>query len=460
MANTNLSLDLSQSLYLNALNKPNSFDVIYDSTMGRNKARFFSFVQWLSKGQTKKANNYNGRVETLVQPNQYVSAQIASTSVVGSNLVVNFVDTTYNFFRNGFVVRDKSAYQGIVVAHNAGQIVLAPGPNIPSGTWNTATMFVAGQVAYQGENASANFGSTGTESIYTNPSRDYNCTQFFRESIAINRKDLHQTYLNDSSTNKTGLRVLSYQETMMLTRFAFGMEVAAIRGVRAENLSVAGSNTNLNGGLDWAIANRGGRAQAYTSLPTLDDYKDAIQFIRDNSNQMDGSLLWIGGTDARANLFSQAAIQNAIIYSGINATFQNMRDSGFDITVFQWMGLQMAFMDMPIFNDPDFNQNTSTITGNRIDSSTFYILNLNPVPDVDGAAVPPVRLIHFDESPIIQYGYVPGTVGASPGAGVPDSSQFTRIMASGADGVTAHAWFDGGIDIPVAKGMFKGYLQF
>ena len=103
MANTNLSLDLSQSLYLNALNKPNSFDVIYDSTMGRNKARFFSFVQWLSKGQTKKANNYNGRVETLVQPNQYVSAQIASTSVVGSVLVNPITRSPYAVLRVEYI---------------------------------------------------------------------------------------------------------------------------------------------------------------------------------------------------------------------------------------------------------------------------------------------------------------------------------------------------------------------
>lgn len=440
---SNLFIDLGRSIVANALNSPNSFDRIYDMTYGRSTTpNFFQFVQSISKGRTKRANHEDGKVEVLRQFNQYVQAEIASTVLSGSNIVLTLSDATYDFFRNDFEVMDKNRKGGIVIAHSPGSVTLAP---LPGESFTLATDFVAGTYAVAGATAMPSRGSTGTESLYTEPERDYNYTRFMRESVFMSRKDLQTTYLNDS-----GNMVSSYQEQMAAARFAYQLDYNAIFGKRGKGL-VNGQTVQTNGGLYWAIQNRGGLYQSESSLPTLATYKRQLEFIRDNSNQPTGQVLWVGGTKARARFFDTVG-SSAITNVGKNATFGTGFNTGLDITTFQWLGLSHGFIDLPLFNDPSFNQNISNISGERIFSDAFFVLNLSDVPDINGGMAPPVQVIHFDETAQINYGFVPGTVGANfnPGQAT-TAGKF--MMASGIDGAEAHMWFDGGIDIPNAAGM-------
>ena len=437
-----LSLNLNQSLVANALNDPNSFTRIYDMTNGRNNPGFFSFVNYLSKGRTQRANHETGKVEVLKQFDQYVNAEIATNALSGSNIVLTFTDASYDFFRLNFLVMDKNRKQGLVVAHGPGTVTLAP---LPGESFTLATDFVAGMYAVSGGTAMADFGSMGTESLYANPERDYNYTQFMRESIFINRKDLHHTYLNDS-----GNLVATYQELMLAARFAYQMEWNAIYGKRNTGV-VNGQQRQFNGGLYWAIQNRGGLYQSESSLPTLATYKRQVEYIRDNANMPSGKILWMGGTQARANFFATVG-SAAITATGKNSSFGTNTQTGLDIETFQWMGLQHGFMDIPMFNDPNNNPNISSITGQRIESDSFFVMSLNDVPDVNGGMAPAARVVHFDETAQINYGYVPGTVGANFQPGMATTSG-KFLMASGIDGAEAHMWFDGGIDIPNASAM-------
>jgi hypothetical protein len=165
----------------------------------------------------------------------------------------------------------------------------------------------------------------------------------------------------------------------------------------------------------------------------------------------------MGGTKARSAFFNNPDIRTAIQYSGKDSTFETMRNSGLDITSFQWMGLNMGFMDLPIFNDPNFNPNQSQVTNANIDSSTFYIMAVDQTVDIKGQQLPFAQIIHFDESPEAKYFYVGGTVGTI-GAGASAGLSATQFSASGYDGVTAHVQFDGGINISDASGIAKGYM--
>lgn len=455
-----LNTILSRSLNYNQLNKPYFMPGIYDMTNGRNRPSFYNFVAALNATGTRSRQvaSADKKFEFLKQNNQYVACPIQSTTLVGGNLVITLTDPTYDVFRNNFVVRDKVGNAGYVIAHAPGSITIAPYGSTTS--FNTSTMFLAGQTAYQGEsnNPKGGYGLT-MESMFVNPVRDYNYLQKYQDSITIDREDLYQTYLNDAAGTTAQSLTMTYQEQMMAARFAFQLENSLIRGERSVN-TINGKTIYQNGGLDWAIAQNGGWSDGSASVPTLSTYKQHLEYIRDNGNVMSGDIIWIGGTKARSRFFT--TLQNQIQFAATTTQsgFGTNGRSGLDIAVFTWLGLKMAFMDMPLFNDPAYNGNISSITGDRIVSDEFYCMSLRDVMDAEtGEMIPPIQMVHFDPTPIVRYRYSAGSIDASgnvTGGGTAGSAtQVSELV----DSVTVSMQYDGGVNIPNTTGMTHWYLN-
>ena len=438
-----LTIDFGNSLNSLLLNDRNPFKNIYYLSNGYGSAT--ALFSALAGGKSSEmVSTADGKKEILTMSHTGVQAQIATRTVSGTDLILTFVDPTYEDFRTTFTAFDGSTTRraiGYIKAKGAGTITIAQ-----MGTAFTAADFAIGAYATEGWQVSANSGSTGVDSIYIAPSTDYNYPSIKRDTCYLNRRDFHTTYMDLSQGGKPWAMM---QEKEMIMRFARKKEYAALFEERAQ-ITVGGKLANQNGSLLWAIKNRGGSHITSTAELTQDVWLDLIDSISKKSGQFGGKLLCIHGTDAFGTI--QRFTQNFVLNAGVHNTFK--AEYGIDIRQYNYNGVTINFLYSPLLDDPMFMGGTSNINGKQRSSSSFFLIDASPVDtygDKDGIASSIIPF-HFGNNPMI-YTYVPGMIG--PDGGSASSSIKGKYTFSGnsVDGVSVEVLHDGGYDIPNASRM-------
>lgn len=440
MAQPQLSImPLENSLVSKTLNARNPFDRVFNISGGYNT--FTQLTNMMNNGGSKMINTEIYEKAVIGELN--VITQIASNAVSGSNLVITFSDPAYANFRIDDVVMDSNRVKGHVISTTPGTVTIMPDIG---NTFNSATMFIANMFIKTGWRNQSTRNSVGSSSLYNTPDVDYNYSMVMRDSNYLAQADMIDTYVKTKNGNW-----FTAQEMQMIDRFAKATEFRNAFSDRGQTQLGSGV-ANSNGGLVWSIKNRGGSYISSSSAINQSTWTDMIRQATIKKAQSKSKLLFLHGKQALYDV--QNFTSDFVKYSGINNTFGGKEVSGLDIQEWAIAGTQVDFLHMPIFDDPQFFPEISSITGKPKMSSAFFLLDLSPIPAAydNGGPMPAIEKFHFGNKEI-RHGYIPGVVGADMG----DPSAYMQggknLMVSDLDGVSSHIYSRNGIDIIDAKNM-------
>lgn len=431
---------LENNLVAKTLNQRNVFSQVYDISGGYNT--LYQLTNMLNKNGAKQVNTE--KYEKAKRDNLNIATPIASNSVSGTNLVVNFTDPTFNLFRVGDTVFDTERIAGRVISFQPGQITIQPA-NVSS--FNSAINFTAGQICKMMFDSSVNRFSVGKTSIYNTPDLDYNYSSVTRDSVQLARADFLDTYVKTQ-----GNYWWMAQETEMTERGMRAVEHKFIFSDRGQIPDPSGNIVNYNGGLIWAIKNRGGTYISSPSPLTQSVFIDLLRQAKQKNATGGGNFICYYGLAAKFVIDQMT--QQFIQFAGINNTFGVGTRNGIDIEVYKVAGVSVSFVPMPILDDPILFSEPSTIPGvrgNRM-SNSFFLLDVDPIPVVGGGYAPAIERFYFGEKEFY-YGYVPGMIGKDGGSPSSLMTMGSALQSSDVDGVSCHMMTQNGIDIIDAKNM-------
>lgn len=386
----------------------------------------------------------DGKLQVAYQPRQEVVATVATVTQSGANLIVTWVDPTYNAFREKMIVRDSNGNQAYVLNATAGSVVLAPATN--PATLSSTSHFIAGRSVLEMGSGSGNQYSTGVTNIYKQNAVRYNWTAVTRESFTMSRREKFISYKFDET-------FYSYTqgELDMIKRFMKNKVKNMIYSEPGQFISPTEGTVNRYEGLRAAIRNQGGRYISTPALFTAADFEADLDFMAINDPAQEQNYLWIGGRRAWArinNLYGGTNIQFTVSQAVINGNELN-----FDITQATINGITVKFMVLGLFDDVYSFPTISSVPGAGYkESNTYAILNLNPVPNKLGGMIPSVRKFHFGSSDVTGgnetlYRFIPGMVGPGSTSSTGGSMLSGYQMATSAtDGGQFEILEDAGID--------------
>lgn len=430
---------LSNNLIAKTLNDRNPFEAVYDISGGFNTLT--QITSMINGGKSKEVSTE--KYEKSKRGNLNIAANISANSLSGSDLVVDLVDASFNLFRVGDVVMDTERIQGRVKSKTAGQITLEP---VTVTSFDTALHFTAGQRVKRIFDASKNRFSGGKTSIYNTPDLDFNFSSITRNSVQLARRDMLDTRVK----TRDGFWWTN-QEVEMVKDLARQVEHKFIFSERNQ-LTFSGEEVNFNGGLIWAIKNRGGTIVPSSSELDQDQFQDLIRQVITKEATRGKNLVMLHGTAALFNI-QQFTASSFLQFTGMDNTFGGKTVKGLDIQHYAIGATTIDFMHLPILDDPELFPEISSITGKPRFSSAFFLLDLTPIPSVgEMGPLPAIERFHFGKNEL-SYTYVPGMVG--PDGGDPTSviSMDRTLSVSDLDGFSAHVLTDNGIDILDAKNM-------
>lgn len=390
-------LDFANNLILNQLNMDDKSALVYDYSNGYNVIDFLV----TRNAPARRIDGLNGIFQKPIMGVSQVIAQVASTVLVTSiKLRVNFTDTTYDLFRLRQTVSDGTAnnWQGRVIEHGAGYIILEPVPPITS--WNTALHFVAGTYATELFNSSENRGSIGTESLYEQPQYVQNQTSVTRESVEIFRRDMFKTWVTFK-----GDYWASAQDTLTMQRFARELEFKSIwsRFGTIANSPVGGT-VNYSMGLKDAILDgkRGGIYRGLTSAMGQSSFEEFIGTTADRQSAAHVDLTLVVGRGALRQV--QSFTSPFIQFGGKENTFGGDTVKGLDVYKYNVNGINCNLIMAPVFNDRDRFPQPTTVAGlgaNTRMQYTMVALDMSNYEAVGGGSLPAMEKCYFGEQEVV-----------------------------------------------------------
>jgi hypothetical protein len=465
-----LSLTPNTNLIANGLSVINDVKQVIDVSGGYQKpiaGIAAAFMKAYGQDFTKtKISSIDQRRTIAVLGDTTVSPQIASSQLVGANLVINFSDPTFQLFSPSELLMDTfTQAQGRVLSVAPGTVTIAPHGGSP---FNVATEFLAGGYVTTLGSRSTTRNSTSISVPFADPNTDFNYTSLIRVKTELARRDMMS---GNVLHYKGGMWYLS-AEAEMLKKLNFYVDRSMLVDKRSFD---APSNTYSNGGLEWLIANRGGLNVSLTSNYTVANYQDAIYQIQ-TTNQGGTPDIWcLCGTqflfDMQDNVRNINNVRLIAEYKpGKNPYKVNGVSINVNVMEYSFLGATVKFVVGPALDHQEFWKGaTSQITGKLKKSSTAYWLNLAPLEAVGGGSVSPLEII-WAQGPNgntpFGYGYINGTIKDFNGTLTGQLQQNSISMntplfsSSDIDGMTAYAFADIGLDCQDAKGFVMTELAF
>ena len=434
-----LGLNLDNSQTYNNLVAPDWMEKVYGLTGGYNVLsllidRIRRAADNGAMSTPRKVDARLGQYTRYVLGQYVVSAQVATQTQSGNNVILTFADPTYAFFRTQDVIQNNTSsnIQGRVISPNftAGTITIAP---IDDSTPLVSTDWATGSGIVALYNAQP-YSSTGRAPIYQVPFPTYNYTQTLRESTWINRMDKYKTYPKTSG----GMNWAYAQEKLIEMSLATQLENLAWFGVRG---LVSSDNTRQSGGLDWAIADqvRGGVYRTVTSPPVAQDLLNYFNDVATNRNEQTVTEVHLVGRGF-IGLVQTLLTNNQLQATGVNNTMERINGElikGFDAMTYAAQGINHVFIHAPALNNSTLYPNISKITGLPGALSTYscYTIDTGTFMDAENMmTVPSMEHLYFGDNPI-QYGVIQGldknpfTVGSANNAMISTSSDGTGLEA-------------------------------
>jgi hypothetical protein len=290
---------------------------------------------------------------------------------------------------NTLMFGNNKAFQGRVVQATPGQIVLEPHAGA------TVAQLAGSLVVGQQVNGRGIFvpyaNSSGVTGIKRVPDWQVNYLTTMREGNDRNRVDFRKervkyvgSYWEDAQVHFT------------LERFLKDIEYDMIYGLPSFDPT---NETSTNGGVDWAIRNRGGVVFGFSTLPTkamFQDWLDTVANQRSYSKKM--RKLYIGRALYAhiADNFGTGYIHNYELMAPSTGTIdQNPRYikiGGHDVELVYAPGL---------FQDPTYDTAPTQMPGATGMKKEWqaYFLDQEPVMTVGSGEVPAIQRLHYGEGP-------------------------------------------------------------
>jgi len=406
---------------------------------------WLTFVDALNPEGSSSIEGPDGTLKVAYKPRQEAVGVVQAVAQAGANLVITFTDPTLSVFRTKFMVRDSSGFTGYVISNAPGTITIQPATN-PL-VLDSTLHFIAGRSVLEMGSGSGNFYSTGVTNLYEQVLTRTNYSAVIRESQTVSRREKFISY----KFNET---YYSYQqaEVEMLKRFMKKKVLNMLYSEPGQFNSVIEGEVNRYEGLRAAVRNQGGRFISAPALFTTTDFESDLDFMATHDPaQYQNYVLLIGRKAwSRLNtLYGGTNIQYTVSKAVVNGNELN-----FDIPQVTINGVTMKCMIMSIFDDIYSFPTISTVAGAGYkESNTYCMLNLNPVPNVNGGGlIPSVRKFYFASSNATGgletlYRYNPGMVGpgASNGTGGGMMGQY-QFAGSSIDGGAYEILEDCGVD--------------
>jgi hypothetical protein len=399
------NLPFENNLILNGLSKEDKSSVVFDFSGGYNVVDLI-----VSKvSSSRRIVGKDGVFQKPIMGISVVQAQVASTSLNGNILRVNFVDPTYDKFRLTEIVTDGTAADnmGRVVNKGPGFIELEVAP--PLSVWTVGTQFANNTYATAMWNSQVNRGSSNMESLYEYPQFVTNQTSVMRENVELYRRDASQTWVEFQ-----GDFWYSAQDMIMMQRIARAMEYRSLFSYFGTTASTGGA-VNYSMGLKASIKdpNRGGIYKPLANLPTQGDVESFFNDIADRQNAADVEINMLVGRGLLSRI--QGFTSQYIQYAGQANTFGGSSVKGLDVRQYNINGVAVNLIHAPILNDRTRFPQMSGIAGAGNFTRMQYtgiVLDINSYDAVGGGSLPAMEKVYFGDQEMVYY-YVPGIIGSN-----------------------------------------------
>jgi len=426
--------NLPAAITARLLAKPEGFDTLY--AVNKRRHKMIGLVDFLG-GQSKsmQVDTVDGLISSMKMGDYMVNAVVATATQNGLGIDLTF-NGAYNQFKVGWAVHDKNRKLGIITAAAAGAITINPIGN----TLTAGTDFAVGTYCIESFNVSKTYGSTSPDFKLYAPDVLNNYLQISRSSMTLTAMDYYKTYIDGTAGSKEHAAA-QIQMTLALQQLADQMETRMFIGQSVAAVNVVGGTGNTNGGIDWALVNRGGQLDVQSSVPTVDYMLDILTSLREQTGMTSNHFLFIGGPRARQNMAT--ALQPYKLTAGKNSVLDG---AGLAVDGVNTTFGYIEFMDTWYMADPYSDPQISSITGTRKLSNEFYIFCVQPTVDFYGGSAPLIRQCYKD-SQGISMTHVDGLVDQN-------GNRKTGATSNSIDGVTVDFYTNSGIDIVDASGMY------
>ena len=424
------------------LQSPSPIKVVADIS-GMYNSPLYYLISILNKGKSTPWDFV--QKDSARMGNRSIVRSITAVAQTGNNLTVTYTATGgIDPFRTNWVVLDSNYKRGRVLSHSVGTVVIEP----DGAALSSATDFLAATFIKNGWNASTNRESVRTEDLTYVPDTDYNYAAVGRTSKYIDLEDKIQT-----RAEIYGKYLWASQETFMVEDYVKETTIRYLMDDRAQVQGYDGMR-NKNGGILWAVNNRGGQTIPGTAIFSVSDLKDVIMFIRKQNAQPDLQVVGFLGSEVEGSLMTGLGAD--IKYSGELNTFGGKLVKGLDVPWFKYLGVTITFMPMPEFNNPlgIFSDPCSYNPGTTRGQNSALFICTNDQRSVDGRMVPAIELFHRGASPVYCK-HIPGMIdGDNKNMEITDlENPASSLTVSDKPGRTSLLYGWNGVDIQDAKGI-------
>jgi hypothetical protein len=408
-----LSLNPNNNIFTGNLNLPDKEALVY--CLADNWGTF----DWMSSAlssRTIRVEGYYGQHQKPVIFDPTVVAQVSTTSLSGSNLIVNFQDPSYDAFRLEDVVYDNTlgSHQGRVISHGPGTITLEPAPTSGGSliTFDTTTMFLGGAYVTAIYRNSGIGDSTASESLFQTPSYINYQPSVHRDNLTISEMDKGKTFVQIEGTD---MWYYAYQ-LQFLKRIKRQKDCKSFFSIYGNQPSstLPGGMVNYSRGFIDAINDpvAGGVTMNTSSPMTKPNYETFINKMSDRqATDTTYNIPQIMGRGALNSLqqFTAPYIQ----FAGKNNTFGGMEVKGFDVYSYTIAGIHTDIMISAFLNNPYAFPTISTVNQYRRMQNTILTVDMG-LYDTPGAStqLPAIETIYFGDKEEYWY-YKPGVTSSS-----------------------------------------------
>lgn len=392
-------LSLYNNLLVRGLNAPEWQKTIIASDFGFNKIQTLTNI--MNKNQSEGISDFKVNVP-YVGSTSIANTVNGASVIAGTNLVVTFTQPD-NRFRVNDQVMDSNYVKGRVISTTANSITIEP---VSVAAWNAATNFTNGMNVSDLGDVSGLGTTTGKTSLTVAPDTDFAVLRKTRDSYDQNIRDRVKTYVQYDPSGKYWW---SSQQEFLLKRFARSQELAIVFDDRVEN-SV--SDFNTTGGIRWSAVNNGGTYMPLSSEITEADLQNFMEQFLNNFAAAQKKVIFYCGR--RALMTMQNFLKANVITAGTNNVFGGASVKGYDLYMYKIAGLEVTLEYYPLFDDPLFSNQISSITGAPKMSSTIMAVDVTPADSGNGMGSVPVIKQYYHEGvgSEVLYKYIPGMIGS------------------------------------------------
>lgn len=431
------------SLYATLLNYNNWGTAVYN--LDRDWGQVVKFIEKLNGGKSRAVSSPTGIYQKMTKPRQEVVAQTSGAPVqAGANLVINFVDPTYEGFRVKDLVMDDKYNYGRVISKAAGTITIEPFPI--TATLTATSHFLASSFVMTIVDISGNFNSLGKTNLYKSKVPVDNYASVQRDSCQLARREKFNSFMGQNGV----AYYWSEGEREMFTRFYKDYVAKCLFSIKGTGVSSVEGVINGTEGVRDAIINQGGYYVSSTSALTQAVWEDMLNYTSTSYARTFQDKVFLMGRNAWQTI-------SGFYANNINFTVSQRtaggQDLNFDVKTVTIAGITATVMILDFLNDPvkfPAQSNIPGIRGTKM-SNSIYMIDASPIPS-DGAEMqmlPSIEKFHFANDERAEesiYKLIGGMTGGGPGNDTgPSVYNNFQLTSTSVDGVSMEVLGDNGI---------------